>query len=456
MRSRPAGATALSAREAAFVVLHRAEAADAFVNVLLFRTLAPSALGPRDRALATALTLGVLRHRGRIDHALTHLLRRPLETLPAAIRTALRIGGYQLLALDRIPSAAAVSEAVDLARRHGHRGTARLVNAVLRRLAAEGPPPPPDPGADPVGHLAVVHSHPRWLMARWAARWGIQEAAALAAAHARPAPSVLRVNTLRVTRAEVLAWLAARGMPAGPGLLPESVRTRGSLSGRLPLVEAGAVLMQDEAAMLVAHVVAPSPGQVVFDACAAPGGKASHLGALMGNTGRVVACDVHPGKAAAMARRLAALGATCVEAHQVDALEVGRRWPMQAHAVLVDAPCSGLGTLRRRPEIRWRVGEPTLAQHAARQRAVLEGASGAVRPGGALVYSVCSLEPEEGPEVVRAFLAGAPSFAFDPFPPQVPRVLGGASVHGADAGEACLFPHRHDTDGFYIARLRRR
>jgi 16S rRNA (cytosine967-C5)-methyltransferase len=366
------------------------------------------------------------------------------------------MGAYQLLDLERIPAAAATSEAVALASRWGHTGTARLVNAVLRRLAAEGASVPPQPSTDPLGHLAVVYSHPRWLVSRWLARWGHDEATRLLAVNLEPAPSALRANTLRITRDALIQELHAIGIEASPSLTPEAIRVRGSLTGRLALAEQGLCLIQDEGAMLVAHAVAPSPGQTVIDACAAPGGKATHLAALMGNTGRVLACDIHPRKLEALVRRAATLGATGVEAHQMDAREIGRAWPDRADAVLVDAPCSGLGTIRRRPEIKWRAKEDDLPRHAAMQQTILAGASGAVRAGGVLVYSVCSLEPEEGPEVVRAFLSAHPEFVPTPLPETFPRTVGGSSVDHPAAGEVYLLPHRHDTDGFYVARLQRR
>ena len=445
-----------SAREVAYTVLLRTETAGAFATVLLFRALQRSGLGQADRALATALVLGVLRHRERLDWALAAFLRRPLATLPPAIRTVLRLGAYQLLDLQRIPPPVAVDEAVALARRCGHPGTAGLVNAVLRRLSAEGPPPPPDVATDPAGHLAVVYSLPRWLIERWLARWGLDESAALAAATVRPAPSVVRVNTLLATPGEVRLALAARGVRATAGLLPEALRVRGPLTARLPLYARGLCMAQDEGAMVVARAVAPPAGGMVIDACAAPGGKTTHLAALMHNSGRLLACDVHPGKLTALAHRCAAMGATNVEAHHLDARALGRTFPGQADAVLVDAPCSGLGVVRRRPDVKWRITPDALARCAALQRELLAGAAGAVRPGGALVYSVCTLEPEEGPEVVRAFLRAHPAFALAPLPPAVPRVLNGQPLPGADGGEIVLLPHRHDTDGFYVARLVRR
>lgn len=315
----------------------------------------------------------------------------------------------------------------------------------------------PETGTDPIGHLSVVHSHPRWLVARWVARWGVEEAQALLAANGRPAPATLRVNTLRITRDELIDLLRARGLDADPGIVPEAVRVYGSLIGRLPLYDQGLCASQDEGAMLVVHALADAAasGATVVDACAAPGGKSLHLAALMANLGRVMAVDVHPGKVQALARRAEAFGATCVEVHNLDAQELGRRWPGAADAVLVDAPCSGLGTVRRRPEIKWRIDEQWLLRSAQKQQAILRGASGAVRPGGTLVYSVCSNEPEEGPEVVGGFLSAHPSFAFAPFAGTFPNVVGGHPVDGVEAGEAHLLPHRHGTDGFYVARLRR-
>jgi 16S rRNA (cytosine967-C5)-methyltransferase len=267
---------------------------------------------------------------------------------------------------------------------------------------------------------------------------------------------VLRANTLKITRDRLLEVLRAHDLAAEPGLVSDAVRVHGSLTDRLPAIDQGLCVPQDEAAMLVSHAVAPAAGQTVIDACAAPGGKTTHLAALMGNEGRVIACDVHARKLETVAQRAARMAATCVEAHHLDARDVGRRWPGVADAVLVDAPCSGLGTVRRRPEIKWRTAEPDLARHAAAQRAILGGAAGAVRPGGVLVYSVCSLEPEEGPKVADAFLAAHPGFERTALPPEFPGVVNGCPVDGLAAGAVRLLPHRHDTDGFYISRFRRR
>jgi 16S rRNA (cytosine967-C5)-methyltransferase len=402
----------------------------------LHRVLERAAYAPVDQALVTEMVLGTLRQQGRLDYALESALRRPLLSLPPAIRTILRLGLYQVWFLDRVPDAAAVHQAVEAAKRHGHAGTARLVNAVLRRLAAEGEPPPPRPEDDPVGHLAVTHSHPRWLVQRWIARWGARETRALCAANNLPPPSTLRVNLLRATTEAVASRLRQRGLQVAPGGLPEALRVRGTLALRLDLYREGLVTMQDEGAMAVAHLLAPQPGETVLDATAGSGIKATHLAELMRNQGRLIALDIQPAKLKALSAHCARLGIDIVEAHHLDAHQAGARFRGQMDRVLVDAPCTGLGVLGRRPEIRWRVSPEDIPAMAAKQRALLAAVAGAVRPGGVLVYAVCSLEPEEGQEVVDDFLRRRPAFVLEE--------------------SRLLLPHRHGTDGFYMARLRRR
>jgi len=419
----------------------------AFSNVLLPRAISAARLSPKDADLVTALVLGVLRWRLRLDHALQSLLRHPLDRLPPRVRAILRMGAYQILFLERIPVYAAIHESVALAKRYGHPGTAALVNAVLRRLAREGEPPVPE---DPMEALAIRHSHPRWLLDRWVARWGMVEAERMMAANNQTPPTFLRVNTLRTTPEEARRRLEAAGVRTEPGSLPESLRvTSGPFGVRLGLVTEGWVYPQDEGAMVAARALDPQPGEVVVDACAAPGGKSTHLAALMENRGRVVACDVHPRKVEAIRRLAARTGATCVEARVLDARRLGDVLPGEADRVLVDAPCTGLGVIRRRPEIRWRVAPDGPARAAELQRELLVGAARVLRPGGVLVYAVCSLEPEEGPDVVQWGMASA---GVQPDPFRIP--WRGGTLEAAE-GWLTLLPPVHGTDGFFIARLRR-
>lgn len=446
-----------SSREVAVEVLSRVDADRAFSGALLRRLLDRARLRAADEALATELTLGTLRHRAEVDWVLSRVSHTPLDELPSPIRAALRMGAYQLMFLDRIPPRAACSQSVELAKRFGHAGTARLVNAVLRRIAAAPVALPPDEST--AEGIALRHSHPLWLVRRWIGRLGIDDARALCRTNNTPPPASVRLNTLRGAPEAVAAAIAALGVHTVPArLLPEGARiVAAGPEARHAAYAAGWVSPQDEGSMLVSRLVAPLPGETVVDACAGSGGKAMHLAALMQNQGRVLACDIVPAKLDAAARHARRLGATIVEPRLLDAARLTEAVPSGADRILVDAPCSGLGVIRRRPEIKWRIDPEQLSVFAARQRAILDRAAGAVRPGGLLVFSVCTLEPEEGPAVVADFLQT--HAGFDPVPSAGwPAGSGGDGVPApvsAGPGGAFLYPHLHDTDGFFIAVLRR-
>jgi len=449
--SRSPGATA---RGIALDVLHRVESGGAFANILLLRSIEDAGLSAADAALATELTLGTLRWRGRLDHTIAARLRSPLSKLPSRIRQILRLGAYQLLFLDRIPARSAVHESVTLAKQVGHAGTAALVNAVLRRIADAREAPPP---ADPLDAIAVAESHPRWLLERWIARWGEIETRALCRANNTPAPVTVRINPLRlpdgVDAGEAPAYierrLEAEGITVERGAFPDSRRLRGgALPDRLAFVERGWLHAQDEGSMAVAYAVGAEPGETIVDACAAPGGKTTHLAALVGDRGRLIAVDPSPEKTRRIAALADRMGARAVEVLSADAAALPDDLLGRADRVLVDAPCTGLGVIRRRPEIRWRVASNGPARAAAAQRTLIAGAARALRPGGRLTYGVCSTEPEEGPEIVQWFLRES-GFLPDPF--EIPWRGG---VLAAPHGTLLLLPHRHDTDGFFVARMR--
>lgn len=434
----------------AVTVLVRVDRGRSFANLLLHHRIAGAHLPPADAALATELVLGVLRHRGRLDWTLQGVASHPLEELPPAIRAILRTGAYQLLFLSRVPPRAAIHQAVELAKRHGHAGTARLVNAVLRRIASDGERPLP-PADDALARLAVEQSHPRWMVQRWADRLGMADAAALCAANNTPAPLYVRLNLMRGSREALIARLQQGGATVTATPLSEGVEAPNGFVERKRMAGEGLLTVQDLGAMLVTHILDPQPGETIVDACAAPGGKTTHIVERMGNSGRVLACDVHEGKLAAAARRAIVTGASIIEPHVLDARALSHTFPDLADRVLVDAPCTGLGVVRRRPDIKWRVRPQDIPAMAAVQQQILTGAAGAVRPGGVLVYSVCTLEPEEGEAVVAGFLSARPDFALEPVP--VPQGLG--PTGGVDSGMMSVWPHRQGTDGFFIARLRR-
>jgi 16S rRNA (cytosine967-C5)-methyltransferase len=448
-RREPTARTVAPARAVAARVLERVETEDAFADLALDAELHRRALSARDVALATELVFGTLRWQRYLDWILGPHSRRRLPTLDPRVRVLLRLTAYQLTFLDRIPAFAAVNDAVSLAR--GAPGTGEYVNAVLRafarRGAAEREPAPP---RDPLEALATRCSFPTWLAARWLARYGAEEAEALMRAlNARP-PLTVRANTLRASREALATRLReeAHAQVRATVLAPEGLVVEGGGDpGQWGAFTAGACVLQDEASMLVARLLEPAPGATIADVCAAPGTKTTHLAQLMENRGRVLAFDPHPARLARVDEAAARLGVTIAETVEgaVDAL--APRWAAACDGVLVDAPCSNLGVLRRNPEVKWRRQAADLAAAGQRQAAILTAAAGLVRPGGRLVYATCSLEPEENDDVVRAFLALHPAFAVEP-PAAFPVA---PDAHGF---VRCL-PHRHGTDGFTAIRLRR-
>ncbi len=438
----------ITGRSIAFDVLLRVEDGGAFASRALDAALAQAgALDPREAGLATELTYGTLRRALSLDAALAPHSTRPLAALDPAARVLLRLGAYQLLSL-RTPPHAAVGETVGLARAVDHGRAAGYVNAVLRALQRAGPPAPPPPLAvDPAGHLAAAESLPRWLAEEWVAWLGPEEALSLARAMNGPAP--LAVRTTRVE--ELLRRAAAAGLVARPGRLsPDAVLLEGGSVARLERAAAGVPFqVQDEGAQLA---VLAAAGHLrgrrarVLDACAAPGGKAFHLAELLGPGSEVVAIELHPRKADALraeaVRRRLPVTVICADASRdVPGLE-----PASFDAVLVDAPCAGLGTLRRHPELKLRRQAVDLPRLAALQRQILLAMARLARPGAPVTYAVCSLSRAEGPELVAGALAEG--LRRDP-PSGLPAGLATAD------GDLVTRPDRHGADGFYVARLTR-
>jgi len=424
---------ATSSRRLAFQVLTDAERGGTRLAQRLARPDV-EALSPRDRAFLHELVLGTLRHRGSLDHALAASLDRPLVRIDPAVLTILRLGAHQVLHL-RVPDRAAVSESVELAREVAPRATG-LVNAVLRRLARDGAPPAPDPDADPIGWLTTAGSLPRWLAERWVKRLGADTARARAAALLETPPVVFRINP-RLPDAE--ARLSREGIAADPMAVPGTWRLREGSLGRL--AAEGVVYAQDQGSQMIAHLAA-RPGGWVYDACAAPGGKSTLL-ADLGPQTHVIAADITPVRVTTMAALVGRWGAANVRVLAADA----RRPPLArpVEGVLLDAPCSGLGTLGRHPDIRWRARAADLAGHARRQSELLDGVAPLVAAGGTLVYATCSLEPEENEQVVDPFLEAHPEFTLAVTPAWADALRDGRFLRTR--------PERDGGDGFFAAAL---
>ncbi len=421
------------ARVCAFRVLQRTFGEDAYADRVFRAEADRVGLDARDRAFAQRLAYGAIQNRATLDYVVSSLSARPIETIELPLLNALRLGVYQVALLDGVPDHAAVGQTVELAKDHGHGGH-RLVNAVMRRATREA--------SDLISQLsdyspaeaAVRHSHPEWIVRTWWDALGPEETVALLERDNSPAESALRANELIVTAGEVAEELAAQGVESHPADdMPEGLVLNGQFDVHgSKLFREGAVMPQSRASMRVARMLDPQPGERVLDMCAAPGAKTTHLAALMRNEGEVVAVEKHGGRAKALAENCERLAATCVSVRESDALEVDGEFDR----VLLDPPCSDLGTLQSRPDVRWKKDEKTVARLVPEQARLLDVAAERVRPGGTLVYSTCTISPEENELQADRFLARRADF------------------QGEDRIQ--LLPHRHGTDGFFIARMKRR
>ena len=434
------------ARYEALHILVRVERDRAFADIALQHALERARLDPRDSALCAEIVYGTLRWRRHLDWRLGPHLKRPLAKLDPWVRALLRLTAYQIVFLDRVPRWAAVDEAVSVARLKSRApGPAEFVNAVLRSLTRSAQPPRLP--SDPVEAAAIRWSFPDWMAGRWIGRYGAAEAERLMAALNERPPITIRANTLRISRDDLARRLRDEELAETDptALAPEGLAVRRGAVGRWAAFTAGWCSIQDEASMLIARLLEPKPGELVADVCAAPGTKTTHLAQLMGNRGRIVAFDPNAARLRLVTQAASRLGVSIVETHVGGVAAVSGRWKDRCDRVLVDAPCSNLGVLRRNPDVKWKRDDSDLARLADRQHGILTAAAGLVKPGGRLVYATCSLEPEENDDVVRGFLQRHPVWRVDP-------PAGFPVAPGPDGIVRCL-PHVHGTDGFTAVRL---
>ena len=437
----------MSARETALRVLTSCRASGAWADAALKAQLGRDGLSGPEAALCSRIVYGVTQNRLLLDFYLAAYCSQKPDHLQPPLPDILRIGAYQVLFLDKVPDSAAVNTSVELAKTAGRGQAAGLVNAVLRKISQNKDSLPPVPERDEAKYLSIRYSHPKWLVKRLLVLLGREEAERFLAAGNSQPPTAAQVNPLRGTAVEVCKALEAEGIQAEfHPWLPDCLLLSGTGDlERLKAFQDGAFYIQDPAARLAVMAMDVRPGAQVLDVCAAPGGKSFAAAMAMEDRGRVLACDLRENKLKRIHDGAARLGLTCIETAAADGRRVRPEWAGQFDAVLVDAPCSGLGIIRKKPDIRYKKADDLFSLPVI-QHDILDNAAAYVRPGGVLVYSTCTVLPEENGQTVDTFLADHPDFSRETF--SLPSL-------GEVPGEITLWPQRHGTDGFYICRIRR-
>lgn len=443
-------------RGQAVQILSRVDRSDSYLDKLVDAALRSGEFDPRDARLLNEITHGVLRNREQLDWVLTGFYHGEFPKCIPPIKNALRVALYQILFLDRIPHSAAVNESVNLVKRLKGNRSAGVVNGVLRNIIRRIDAITwPERDEVPVHYLSVMGSHPQWMVRRWIDRFGAEETEALLRANNTRPPISINIDSPDLTAEEVRRQLSERGGKSErSSLLPEYVRLdRLSDIGSLEMIREGKAFVQDEGAGLAARLTGASPGMSVIDLCAAPGGKSLAMARMMKGEGRIRSYDRYPSKVEALATVVERAGLSemisveCGDARSLEAEE--------ADIVLLDVPCSGLGVLRRKPEIRWKREPADLAELSELQKEMISAASRLVAPGGSLVYTTCTIEPEENEDVIEWFLEHNPDFRLRPAAEVLPDSALRQGVSD-DQGYLRVFPHRHGTDGTFGAHLTRK
>lgn len=436
----------ISARECALQVLVACRKNHAWADAALQSALRTNELSAQDAALCSRIVYGVMQNKALLDWYLSAYCTQKIDHLQPPLLDILRIGAYQILFLDKVPDSAAVNESVTLTKSTKHAAAAGLINAVLRKVAQNKSDLPLLPRGE-TEYLSVKYSHPEWLVTRLLSVLGREETEEFLRLNNESAPMTVQVNPLKTTKDELVRELSNAGVTVSPhpwlaGCL--------ELSGTGDLTTLGAFYngkftVQDAAARLVSYAAGFQSGDRVLDVCAAPGGKSFAAAFAMGGEGSILSCDLHENKLKRIREGAERLGITCIKTTVADGRIFREEWREAFDTVLCDVPCSGLGIIRKKPDVREKAAEE-LAELPAIQSAILDNSAHYVKPGGVLVYSTCTILPEENEQVTDAFLASHDDFTYDTF--SVP-------TFGDVAGHITLWPQRHGTDGFYICRMRK-
>ncbi len=437
-----------TARTTALRVLVSCRSHGAWADAALRAQISRDGLTGQDAALCSRIVYGVMQNRMLLDHYISAYCSQKPDHLQPPLLEILRIGAYQIVFLDKVPDSAAVNTSVELAKLAKRGQASGLVNAVLRKISQNKSALPPVPSRDAVQRLSIQYSHPKWLVKRMVGLLGEVEAERFLACDNSIPPITVQVNPLKTTEEALTQELLHLGVqvtrhPWAPDCL--ALSGVGDLRA-LPAFQTGKFLVQDPAARLVSYIAGVKPGDRVLDVCAAPGGKSFSAAFAMENRGSILACDLHENKLKRIEEGAARLGAEIISTAAADGRAFRPEWEAAFDAVLVDAPCSGLGIIRKKPDTRYKKPDDLFTLPVV-QSAILANAARYVRPGGVLVYSTCTVLPEENEQVTQAFLAEHSAFQAEPF--SLPQPVGQTD------GSLTLWPQRHETDGFYICRMKR-
>lgn len=444
----------MNARQIALKIINDVNHNAAYANISLTRELSKYTISETDRRFITELVYGTIKTGATLDWIISKYINRPLSKVSPIILDILRMGVYQIYFMTKVPDSAACNESVKISKKYGHAGTVKFVNGVLRnmiRMPEKANYPTLE--QNPIQNLALRYFHPEWLVKRWVTRFGIEETEELCAFNNTNALLSMRTNTLKVTRDELIQILIREGLQVKSSLLvPEGILcTKHPAIHTLNSLQNGLFQIQDESSMLVAHILDPKPGEFIIDTCSAPGGKTTHIAALMKNKGKIIATDIYEHKLLKIEENAKRLGISIIETKLLDAMKIGELYKQKADRVLVDAPCSGLGVLRKKPDSRWKKTEYLLHELPILQMQILNSAAEAVKVGGTLIYSTCTIEKEENQDIVHRFLSNRTDFELENSNPFLPNK---AEIKEPNL-MIQLWPHIDKVDGFFIARMKR-
>ncbi|MDD4834579.1 MAG: 16S rRNA (cytosine(967)-C(5))-methyltransferase RsmB [Lutispora sp.] len=443
------------AREEAYLILNKIIKNGAYSSIEIRKRLNSSNLERLDKALVTEIVNGTLRNIIYIDWVLKKYSNIREEKISPNIKNILRCGAYQIIFLDKVPDSAVCNESVELAKKHGNIGSSKFVNGLLRNIARNKEEIGYPEKSDFVEYLSVKYSHPAWLVESWLEDYGAEFSEEMMKKNNQVPPLTIRINRTKTDRQKMYECLEKLGITYTEGLYnEEALNIRGTSSIEdLDIFREGLFAVQDESSMLTSKIMNPIPNSLILDVCSAPGGKAAHMAELMNNKGLIIARDIHQHKLALINKTCKRLGISIVKAELFDALIIDENYIGMADGVLVDAPCSGLGLLRRKPDMRWKRKPADMEELQKLQFEILKNASLYVKSGGTLVYSTCTLNKKENIEIVNKFLSENKDFYFDNIEDLLPRNL---FAPNAKEGYLELYPNVHNTDGFFISRMIKR